>query len=322
MERSVRRGYDVVALVRSQGTPLAPERAVAIVEGDVLDPVCLHAAMRGIDAVIHLAALYTFDAAAARKVHEVNVGGTGNVLQAALAAGVERIVYTGTVGVTAFSKVRLAAEGDLAPYGKIKGAYKRSKFDAECLVRRMAAQGAPVVTVCPTAPIGPGDVKPTPTGIIVRDFMAGRMPAYVDTGLNFVHVGDVAEGHLLALERGETGARYLLGNVEGNLTLAQAFGILSELTGVPAPRVRLPHTAVLAAAWASEVVGRVRRRPSAIPLEAVRMDATRMWVDPSWSVRELGVPQTPVRQAFREAVEWFAGRPVTPGDDPRDPVDA
>lgn len=322
VEHALRRGYEVVALVRNRRTYQAPEGAVAVVEGDVRDPEGLRSAMRGIDAVMHLAALYTFDSAAARDVYEVNVEGTGNVLRAALAADVERIVYTGTVGGTAFSKDRLATEEDLAPSRLMRGAYKRSKFDAEGLVRRMAEQGAPVVTVCPTAPIGPGDEKPTPTGSIVRDFMTGRMRAYVDTGLNFVHVGDVAEGHLLALERGVVGARYLLGNVDGNLTLAQAFGVLSDLTGVPAPRVRLPHTAVLAAAWASEVVGRLRRRPAAIPLEAVRMAATRMWVDPSWSVRELGMPQTPVRQAFQEAVAWFAGRPGTPGDDPRDAVDA
>ena len=322
VEHALRRGCEVVALVRNRRTYQAPEGAVAVVEGDVRDPECLRSAMRGVDAVIHLAALYTFDSAAAQDVHEVNVGGTGNVLHAALAAGVERIVYTGTVGGTAFSKVRLATEEDLAPSRLMRGAYKRSKFDAEGLVRQMAEQGAPVVTVCPTAPIGPGDEKPTPTGSIVRDFVAGRMRAYVDTGLNFVHVDDVAEGHLLALERGMPGARYLLGNVDGNLTLAQAFGILSDLTGVPAPRVRLPHTAVLAAAWASEVVGRMRRRPAAIPLEAVHMAATRMWVDPSWSVRELGLPQTPVRQAFQEAVAWFAGRPATPGDDPRDAAGA
>ena len=255
-------------------------------------------------------------------MREVNVGGTANVLRMALAAGVERIVYTGTVGGTAFSKDSLATEGDVAGLETMKGPYKRSKFEAECVVRQMAAQGAPIVTVCPTAPIGPGDEKPTPTGNIVRDFMRRRMPAYVDTGLNFVHVGDVAEGHLLALERGEIGARYLLGNTDGNLTLSQAFGILSELTRVPAPRLRLPHTPVLAAAWVSEIAGRILRRPSAIDFEAAQMASTRMWVDPSWSVRELRMPQTPLRQAFQEAVEWFAARGEMAGDRPHDSMDA
>ena len=152
--------------------------------------------------------------------------------------------------------------------------------------------------------------------------MRRRMPAYVDTGLNFVHVGDVAKGHLLALERGELGARYLLGNADGNLTLSQAFAILSELTGVPAPRLRLPHAAVLAIAWGSEIAGRICRRTPAIALEAAQMASTRMWVDPSWSVGELHMPQTPVRQAFHEAVEWFAAHGEIAGDRRRASVDA
>ncbi|MDE2844656.1 MAG: NAD-dependent dehydratase, partial [Chloroflexota bacterium] len=171
-----------------------------------------------------------------------------------------------------------------------------------------AAQGAPVMTVCPTAPIGPGDAKPTPTGRIVLDFIERRMPAYVDTGLNFVHVKDVAEGHLLALERGEPGKRYLLGNAEGNLTLRQAFSILSHLTGVPTPRVLLPRPAVLSAAWLSKAGAGLLGKPAPIPMEAVRMSATRMWVDPSWTVRELGMPQTPVTQAFEDAVRWFTAQ--------------
>lgn len=306
VETAVRRGYDVVALVRDPNAYRGPHHSVAAVAGDVRDAESVRLAVSGCDAVIHVAALYTFDPTQARAMHEVNVGGTENVLRAGIAAGVERIVYTGTVGGTAFSKDRLAAEKDIAGRESMSGPYKRSKFDAECVVQGMAAEGAPIVTVCPTAPIGPGDVKPTPTGKIVLDFMRRRMPAYVDTGLNFVHVRDVAEGHLLALEQGEPGARYLLGNTEGNLTLPQAFAILSELTGLPAPRVRLPHTAVLAAAWASEAAGRLLRRPPALAVEAARMASTRMWVDPSWSVSELGMPQTPVRKAFEDAVEWFA----------------
>ncbi len=305
---AARRGYDVVALVRDRCAYGVPPRLVVVVEGDVRDPGSVRTALRGCDAVIHLAALYTFDAAQATVMREINVKGTGHVLRAALDARVERIVYTGTVGGTAFAKNGLATELDLAGAKSMVGPYKRSKFEAEGVVRRMVALGAPVVTVCPTAPIGPGDAKPTPTGQMVLDFMGRRMSAYVDTGLNFVHVGDVAEGHLLALEHGEPGARYLLGNTEGNLTLAQAFAILSELTGVPAPRRRLPHTVALAAAWTSLLAGRLLRRSPAIPLEAVRMAATHMWVDPSWSVRTLGMPQTPVMQAFRDAVDWFAAR--------------
>ncbi|MCY4625612.1 MAG: NAD-dependent epimerase/dehydratase family protein [Chloroflexi bacterium] len=306
---AVRRGYEVVALVRDPGAYRAPHGAVRVVKGDVRDAAAVRRALRGCDAVIHAAALYTFDAAQARAMREVNVGGTETVLRAGLTAGVERIVYTGTVGGTAFSRDRLATEGDVAGAAAMTGPYKRSKFEAECRVRRVAAEGGPVVTVCPTAPVGPGDGKPTPTGRIVRDFLRRRMRAWVDTGLNFVHVGDVAEGHLLALERGDLGARYLLGNTAGNLTLRQAFAILSELTGIPPPRLRLPHAAVLAAAWASELAGRALGRPPAIALEAARMAGGRMWVDPAWSVRALGLPQTPVRRALQEAVDWFGAHP-------------
>ncbi len=305
---ALRRGYEVVALVRRPGAYRPPQGAHAV-GGDVRDPGAMRAAVRGCHAVVHLAALYTFDASQAARMHEVNVDGTVNVLRAALGEGVDRIVYTGTVGGTAFSRERLATEDDLAGPEAMRGPYKRSKFAAECAVRDLVRDGAPIVTVCPTAPLGPGDARPTPTGGIVRDFLRRRMPAYVDTGLNFVHVADVAEGHLLALERGELGGRYLLGNTAGNLTLSEALGILSELTGIPAPRVRLPHGALLAAAWASEAAGRMFNCPPPLALEAVRMAAARMWVDPSWSVRALGMPQTPVRRAFQDAVEWYVAHP-------------
>ena len=168
------------------------------------------------------------------------------------------------------------------------GPYKRSKFEAERIVRRLAAQGAPVVTVCPTATIGAEDEKPTPTGRLILDFMRGRIPAYVDTGLNFVHVRDVAEGHLLALERGTPGARYLLGNVDGNLTLQQALLGLAAITGRPPPRFRVPHAIALAAAYTDTFLsGAMPRRTPRLPLEGTRMAAKRMWVDPSWSVQAL-----------------------------------
>lgn len=308
IDAAIRRGYEVLALVRN-GRPCGePRDGVFTVKGDVRDAAAIRSAVEGCHAVIHVAALYSFDSSLAAEMHEVNVGGTENVLRLALEAGVDRIVYTGTVGGTAFASKGLATERDMAGQDEMTGPYKLSKFEAERIVRAMAAQGAPVVTVCPTAPIGPGDEKPTPTGRIVRDFMRRRMPAYIDTGLNFVHVADVAEGHLLALERGKDGERYLLGNMEGNLTLRQAFDILSELTGVPAPRLRLPHSAALAAAHISGAASRLLSKPSPIPLEPVRMAKTRMWVDPSWSVRELGMPQTPVRQAFRDALQWYSGR--------------
>ena len=315
VDAAIRRGYEVLALVRNGRSRGGPPDRVITVPGDVRDAAAVRAAVKGCHAVIHVAALYSFDSSLAAEMHEVNVGGTENVLRLALEAGVDRIVYTGTVGGTAFSSQGLATEADMAGPEKMTGPYKLSKFEAERIVRAMAARGAPVVTVCPTAPIGPGDEKPTPTGRVVRDFMRRRMPAYVDTGLNFVHVSDVAEGHLLALERGKDGQRYLLGNIEGNLTLRQAFDVLSELTGIPAPRLRLPHSAALAAAHISGAASWLLRKPSPIPLEPVRMARTRMWVDPSWSVRELGMPQTPVRQAFRDAARWYSGRQVSGCED-------
>ena len=307
VEAAARRGHEVVAFVRDKEAYRAGQGQVIAFEGDVRNPEAVSSALRDCQAVIHLAALYTFDSRLARVMSEVNVGGTENVLSAALNEGIGRIVYTGTVGGTAFSKGTLATEKDHAGYDAMTGPYKRSKFEAEGVVRRMVEKGVPIVTVCPTAPIGPGDEKPTPTGKVVRDFLRRRMPAYVDTGLNFVHVTDVAEGHLLALEKGKAGERYLLGNVDGNLTLQQALQILSELTGIPAPRLRLPHAAVLGAARLSEMVARVVGSPPAIPLEAVQMSKTPMWVDPAWSVRKLRLPQTPARQAFQDAVNWFQG---------------
>ena len=313
VEIAAGRGHEVVALVRNKGERRAPLEHAISIAGDVRDPDTVRSAVKGCHAVIHTAALYTFDSRQAKVMHEVNVGGTKNVLRAALEEGIGQIVYTGTVGGSAFSRERLATERDIAGREAMTGPYKRSKFDAEEVARRMVKEGAPIVTVCPTAPLGPGDDRPTPTGRIVRDFLRRRMPAYVDTGLNFVHVRDVAEGHLLALERGEPGARYLLGNVNGNLTLRQAFLLLSELTGLPAPRLRLPYATVLAAAHMSKIAATAFRAQSAIPLEAAQMARSRMWVDPSWSVQQLGLPQTPVWQAFRDAVDWFDGRYIKKG---------
>ena len=305
---ALRRGHHVVALTRDGASPGPPHPRLVAVPGDVRDPEAVRHAADGCDAVLHVAGLYTFDPARAAEMLEVNARGTRNVMERALAAGVPRIVYTGTVGTTDFSARdagRLPNEDDVAGPGAAMGPYKRSKLGAERIVAQMAAGGAPIVTVCPTAPVGPGDHKPTPTGRIVVDFMRGRMLAYVETGLNFVHVGDVAEGHLLALERGRDGARYLLGSREGNLTLAQAFAILSEITGVRAPRVRMPCAAAVALAHATTAVCRALRRPPLVSPEEARMASTPMWVDPSRSVDELRLPQTPVAEAFREAVDWY-----------------
>ncbi len=312
VKAALKRGHDVVSLVRkptgdrSESNDLV-DRAATVAEGDIRDLISLQRAMSQCDAVIHTAALYSFKRSDAAPMYEVNVRGTENVIRAAIKANVDRIVYTGTVGTTAFKEDDLATEADVAEPSSMHGPYKRSKFEAERIVRRYAQQGIPIITVCPTAPIGPGDAKPTPTGQFIVDFMRGRLPGYVNTGLNFVHVSDVAEGHLLAMENGQRGRRYLPGNKNGNLTLAQALHQLAVIVARPAPRLRIPTAVALAAAYVDNLIeGLALGKEPRIPLEGVRMASRRMWVDPSWSVRALQLPQTPVDQAFQDAVTWFS----------------
>jgi dihydroflavonol-4-reductase len=185
------------------------------------------------------------------------------------------------------------------------GDYKRSKFLAEREADAAARRGLPVVIVNPSAPVGPGDWKPTPTGKMLVDYLNGRMVAYLDTGLNVVHVRDVARGHLLAARTGRPGERYILGHAAGNLSLVQIFARLASYTGIRAPRWRLPHGAALTIARVAEAVARVTRREPLVAETAVRMARKRMFFDPTKAVRELGLPQTPVDQALRDAVDWF-----------------
>jgi dihydroflavonol-4-reductase len=254
------------------------------------------------------------------------VEGTVNVLEAARKAGVSRVVYTSTV-----STIGLAPAG-LAPAGLTKGGqaaggladettpmtpqalhghYKQSKYEAEQEALRMAQEGADVVVVNPTAPVGPWDVKPTPTGKIVLDFLKRRIPAYLATGLNLVDVADVCAGHILALERGRTGERYILGN--RNVTLKEMFRILSEQTGLPAPRLRLPYWLVVGAGYADQAVSaglgllNGPHRQPAIPLEGVIASKKPAYVSCEMAVRELGLPQSPVENALRQAIDWFSG---------------
>jgi dihydroflavonol-4-reductase len=184
------------------------------------------------------------------------------------------------------------------------GHYKRSKFLAEQAVLEFARQGLPVVLVHPSAPVGPWDSRPTPTGQIIVDFLRGRMPAYLETGLNLVHVRDVAKGHLLAAERGRIGEKYILGH--RNMSLSEILHLLAEISGRPAPKVRLPYLPVLGLAYVNEFWATyISRRPPRMPVAAVKMAKKFMYFDSSKAVRELGLPQTPVRQALAEAVAWF-----------------
>jgi dihydroflavonol-4-reductase len=294
----VRRGSD---LRNVDGLPV--ERA----EGDLRDPASVREAVRGCRRVFHVAADYRFWARDPRDIYESNVGGTRNVMDACAAEGVERVVHTSTVGTIGLAALPAPCDETTAHApGQLTSHYKRSKLEAERLVLERAAQGLPAVVVNPSAPVGPWDVKPTPTGRILVDFARGRLPAYVDTGLNVVHVRDVAEGHLLAAERGRIGERYILGN--RNMTLAEILAELGDLVGRAPPRVRLPYACAWAAGAVSTAAAYVTRRPPAVALEAVRMSRRHMFFDAAKAARELGFTTTPVRRAFEDALAWFGER--------------
>jgi len=280
---------------------------VEVAEGDLLDRDSLRAAVAGVRRVYHVAADYRLWARDARELYRANVDGTRNVLEAAGAAGVERIVYTSTVGALGIPKDGTPGDEETPSFlAAMVGPYKASKFLAEALAREWAGRGAPIVIVNPSAPIGPWDVKPTPTGQMVVDFLKGRMVASVDTGLNVVHVRDVARGHILAAERGRVGERYVLGHA--NLSLLEIFRALSAITGIAAPRFRVPYPVAWLAAAGMEGMARLTGGTPAVPLTAVRMARKRMYFSAAKAVRELGLPQTPVEEALRDAVEWFVAR--------------
>jgi len=295
------RGHKVRALVRpfSRLRELDGETVV----GDLRDPQSLEKAVAGCGVVFHVAADYRLWARDPRDLHRSNVDGTRNVLEMARRAGVERMVYTSTVGCIGVPSDGLGDEDRPVALEEMQGAYKRSKFLAEQTALAYAASGFPVVIVNPTTPVGEGDVKPTPTGKIVVDFMKGDMPAFIDTGLNVVDVRDVATGHLLACERGQPGHRYILGSQ--NLTLEEILGKLSGITGRKAPSTELPYALAYAAGVASTALSLVTGNPPRIPLDAVRMARKRMFVTHRHAARELGYNPAPVDDALRRAVEWF-----------------
>jgi len=298
-------GATVRVLARPGGDRRALDGVGAeIVEGDLLDAASVRRAVRGAQAVYHVAAdyrLWTPDPAA---LYRTNVEGTRAVLEAAGEAGVSRVVHTSSVGTLGIPEDgRPGTEDTPVALTDMVGHYKRSKFLAEQVALDFARRGLPVVVVNPSAPVGPWDVKPTPTGQMIVDFMRGRMVATVDTGLNVVHVRDVARGHLLAAERGKPGERYILGHRD--LPLAEIFRILAELTGRRPPRFRAPYALAWVAAACCESLAWLTRRPPAVPLTAVRMSRKRMYFSPARAVRELGMPQTDVRVALGDAVTWF-----------------
>lgn len=272
--------------------------------GDITDPATLGPVMTGVSTLYHCAANYRLWAKDPAELSRVNVGGTENVLAAAAEAGVAKVVYTSSVGALGLkSDGSPADETTPVEREEVVGQYKKSKYDAERAAEAWAGRGLPVVIVNPSTPVGELDIKPTPTGQMIVDFLNGRFPAYVDTGLNLVDVRDVALGHLLAAERGRIGQKYILGN--RNMTLKEILEALSRLTGLPAPRLRLPHAVPLAAAAVATLVARVTGRPPRVSLESVRMSMHRMFFDAGKAVRELSFPQSPVEEALGRAVAWF-----------------
>lgn len=298
-------GHTVRVLARPGGNRRALDGCrVEIAEGDLLDVASLRRAVAGARHVYHTAADYRLWAPDVRVLYRANVDGTRHLLQAAAEAGAERIVYTSTVGAVGIPKD--GTPGDEATpvsLGDMVGAYKASKFLAERVADEWAARGAPVVIVNPSAPVGRWDVRPTPTGQMIVDFLNGKMIGTVDTGLNIVHVQDVARGHILAAQKGRVGERYILG--QRNLSLLEIFRMLSTMTGVPAPRFRVPYAVAWLAAAAMEGAALVTRRPPPVPLTAVRMARKRMFFSADKAIRELGLPQTPAETALADAVSWF-----------------
>jgi dihydroflavonol-4-reductase len=314
------RGAEVRCLVRmGRSARAAGERPdnlaglpVERFPGDLRDPGSLRRAVEGCGVVYHVAADYRLFIRDPPAMYAANVDGTDSLLASAAEAGVGRVVYTSSVGA-------LGLEPDGSPADErtpvalrdMVGHYKRSKFLAERVAERWAERGLEVVVVNPSTPVGDLDVKPTPTGQMIVDFLCRRFPAYVDTGLNLIDVEDVAQGHLLAAERGRPGERYILGH--RNMSLIEILQTLSRLTGLPAPRVRVPHWLPLAAAYVGGGVSRLTGGTPRVTPEAVRMSRHRMFFDAGKAVAELGLPQRPVEEALGRAVRWFTEHGYAPG---------
>jgi dihydroflavonol-4-reductase len=300
------RGHDVRCLVRpsSRRGPLEG-LGVAFHVGDLADRRALRQAIDGVDVVFHCAADYRFQVRSPAEIYRSNVTGTENLFAAASEVGVGRVVYTSSVATIAVpSDGGAASETTPSSLDTMVGAYKRSKFMAERVADTFVAQQKlPIVIVNPSTPVGEDDARPTPTGQFLVDFLSGRIPGYVDTGLNIIDVRDVAEGHLLAAERGVVGQRYILGH--RNVTLAELLDLLARISGVRWARLRIPHFVPLVLATLEAPLARLRRRPPRVSLEAVRLARKKMFFDPAKAVRDLGLPQSPIETALARAVAWF-----------------
>jgi len=278
--------------------------------GDLRDRDSLKSALGGCHTLYHTAAYYSLWNQDKKLIYDINVQGTRNILESALEMGVEKVVYTSTVGCIGLSEDGTPAnENQPMNPATLCNDYKLSKYEAEQVAHELFGQGLPVIIVNPSTPIGPRDIKPTPTGKIILDFLNRKMPAYIDTGLNLIDVADCARGHIMAEEKGRPGERYILGNK--NMSLKDILLALETLTGLKAPRIKLPYwvayTAGLACEWASD---NITHQPPSVPLAGVKMAKYFMYFDPSKAIRELGLPQNPVENALEQAVRWFKENPV------------
>ena len=300
----VARGDNVRVLMRPSSTNRAiADLSLEYVTGDLRDPASLDRAMKDVKRVFHVAADYRLWARRKQDIYDSNVGGTKNLLEAAKRAGVDQLIYTSTVATIAVDRPQHPNEFTDAKLEEMVGHYKRSKWLAEKEALSAAKNGLPVIVAMPTTPVGPWDWKPTPTGKIILDFLNGKMPGYVETGLNFVGVEECAAGHLLIAEKGKVGERYLLGSE--NLTLKQMLETLSRITGLPAPRLKIPHGLALGVAYASTVFSRLLGREPGIPVEGVKIARHMMFVDCARAQRELGFKAGPVGAALERAVRWY-----------------
>jgi len=300
----VARGEEVRVLIRASSSNRAiSDLPLEYVTGDLRDPASLARAMKGVRRVFHVAADYRLWAKRSQDIYDSNVGGTKNLLAAAKAAGVAQLIYTSTVATIAVDRLELPNEFTDSKLEEMIGHYKRSKWMAEQEALKAAKEGLPVVVAMPTTPVGPWDWKPTPTGKIILDFLNGKMPGYVETGLNFVGVEECAAGHLLVAERGKVGERYLLG--AENLTLKEMLDTLAKITSLPAPGMKIPHGVALGVAYVESTLSRLVGREPQIPVEGVKIAQHRMFVDCSRAQKELGFQPGSVAAALERAVRWY-----------------
>ena len=299
-------GREVKVLIREKSNTTNIDGIdVEIAYGDLRDSDSLQSALNGCDVLYHTAAYYSLWDQNKQIIYDINVEGTRKILKAAQLKNIEKVVYTSTVGCVGLNKDTTPSNED-TPFdlNTLSNDYKQSKYQAEQVVLEFARNGLPVVIVNPSTPVGPRDIKPTPTGKIILDFLNRKMPAYLETGLNLIDVDDCARGHILAEQKGIPGERYILGNQ--NMSLFDILITLEKITGLKAPRIKMPFWVALSAGWACEMISNnLTGKPPAVPLAGVKMAKYFMYFDSSKAVQKLGLPQNSTENALKRSVNWF-----------------